>query len=767
MTLHMEKKIDFDPDEIPQSLKELSRWAPWKLEWNAKRGKFDKIPHNPKYPDRRLSTAKTDKWVGFDEAQKAMVKANLDGLGLVLTNYYDVIGIDLDGCFDQGVLKPWAKKIMQSVASYTEISPSGNGLRILCRSSIPGDWTNHDVGIEVYGGWEARFLTVTGSIWPGSEEDLVEVDPAILEAIAEEHGAIRRKADVISMMVPDILEDVAVPENLNASAKAFLADGTYDDDRSASLQWVGVSLLSSGLTEQEAFSLLANNEHAMDVALSHRRYDHDRALTYLWTHHIQKAKGKAHAVTPISEFEDISTPEDSAVRRLASMEPMEYERHRKAEAEALGVRASVLDKAVKKVRQRGLPTAKGLPKFKRNDEGHIIANVDNTFMALQCFPFSGMRIAYDRFRDEVMFSRTEGDNWESFKDEHYVELRIRMDQSGFERTTKDMTRDTVHAIAKKNEFDSAITWLTNIVPEWDGVERVRHFNRDYLGCEADDWSEAVSLYMWSAMAGRVLEPGCKADMVPVWISPEGRMKSTMVSSLSPDPEFFSEMSFHEKEVDLSRKMRGCLIAELAELAGLSRKEVEPVKSWITRRFEDWTPKFQEYNSGFKRRLVFVGTTNEERFLIGETGHRRFLPLYVSQGQPDALIRDRDQLWAEARELFREKGVIWQAAEKLGKSRHAEHMVEEPWAVDIRQWLDTPDAFSEGNERPADREFICVHDVLEKALRLDKGRKTRFDEIRVGKAMKQLGYQRQRRMVNGVRQYVYCPICPIADLLDFS
>ena len=141
------------------------------------------------------------------------------------------------------------------------------------------------------------------------------------------------------------------------------------------------------------------------------------------------------------------------------------------------------------------------------------------------------------------------------------------------------------------------------------------------------------------VGGRVLEPGIKADMVPILVGPQGCGKSSGVEALSPDPAFFTEISFAEKDDDLARKMRGRLVAEIGELRGLNTKELESIKAFVTRTHENWIPKYREFATQFPRRPVFVGTTNEDEFLADKTGNRRWLPVEVSKVDVKAIKRD--------------------------------------------------------------------------------------------------------------------------------
>lgn len=377
------------------------------------------------------------------------------------------------------------------------------------------------------------------------------------------------------------------------------------------------------------------------------------------------------------------------------------------------------------------------PGYVSNQKGEILVTMDNMTAALASRSECGMTLGYDAFKDEICKSMDGGTNWAPFRDADHTQLRINLERIGFKPPTKEITREAVLYVAERNAFDSAQLWLNRL--RWDGVPRVEGFFPTYWNTVDSAYCRAAGRYLWTALAGRVLDPGCKADMAPVAYGPQGARKSTGVAAIVPDPEFFAEISFGEKDNDISRKMRGRLIAELAELRGLHTKDLEGIKAFIARRHEDWTPKYREFNTQFPRRLVFFGTTNQQEFLADETGNRRWLPLAVNNVDVDGITRDRLQLWAEARELFLRGGVDYQEAEKLAAHEHAAFTIHDSWEDAIHKWLeeDAPTVISSA---------AIFMEVLHMATR-EVGRP---QEMRLGKAMAALGYKKSRKMVKGER-----------------
>lgn len=282
-----------------------------------------------------------------------------------------------------------------------------------------------------------------------------------------------------------------------------------------------------------------------------------------------------------------------------------------------------------------------LPAFKRVITGEIKASKDNVVMGLQRPDVCGFKVRHDTFREEVMIAVQGTEGWRSLKDTDMTQLCLNLERGGFQNISKDLIRDAISFVAEQNAFDSAQHWLDLKV--WDGVPRIEKFLPGYMGTADTAYTRAVGLYIWTAMAGRICAPGIKADMVPVAVGAQGTRKSSAVAALVPHEDFFTTIDLSGQDDDLARKMRGKLIVELDELKGLGSRDAEHIKSFTSRRFEEWTPKYREQTVRYARRSICFGTSNQDDFLVDATGNRRWLPFDCGMCETDAIARDREQL----------------------------------------------------------------------------------------------------------------------------
>ncbi|MEN6533139.1 MAG: DUF927 domain-containing protein [Bryobacteraceae bacterium] len=157
-------------------------------------GKPNKLPIDPK----RAGPAKTNSpttWGTFAEATQAAKRHKLAGVGFVFSESDPFAGVDLDDCRDPktGALEPWAEKIIQSLNSYTEVSPSLTGVKIWVRGKLPPGGRQKSLAngkVEMFD--KERYFTFTGLHLAGSPKS-IEARQAELVSL---HGEMFTSAPV-------------------------------------------------------------------------------------------------------------------------------------------------------------------------------------------------------------------------------------------------------------------------------------------------------------------------------------------------------------------------------------------------------------------------------------------------------------------------------------------------------------------------------------------------------------------------------------------
>ena len=168
-------------DNIPHEMRQYCQWVVWRYE-ETLNGKQTKVPYNPNsgYP---ASVTNPGSWGTYDQAIATCYQQNFNGIGFVLTENDPYAFIDLDepkGLNNQPLSQEEHDKILnrqkwiaEEFNSYAELSPSGNGLHIIVRGTLPSGRKRSC--IEVYS--SARFMTMTGNVY--RQSGIVDFNEAI------------------------------------------------------------------------------------------------------------------------------------------------------------------------------------------------------------------------------------------------------------------------------------------------------------------------------------------------------------------------------------------------------------------------------------------------------------------------------------------------------------------------------------------------------------------------------------------------------------
>jgi len=112
--------------------------------------------------NRTASVTDPNTWGTFEQALKDVLKRRCRGIGFVFTDT-PYTGIDIDHCLENGLPNITASQILAAIWSYTEISPSGQGLHIIVKASLPPG-PRRNGSAEMYD--TARYFAFTGNHYP-------------------------------------------------------------------------------------------------------------------------------------------------------------------------------------------------------------------------------------------------------------------------------------------------------------------------------------------------------------------------------------------------------------------------------------------------------------------------------------------------------------------------------------------------------------------------------------------------------------------------
>lgn len=268
--------------------------------------------------------------------------------------------------------------------------------------------------------------------------------------------------------------------------------------------------------------------------------------------------------------------------------------------------------------------------------------------------------------------------------------------------------------------------------KWDGKPRISTLFIKWLKCEDTPYTREVTRLVFAGGIHRLYNPGCKFDDVCVLIGTrQGEGKSTFVRWLAIRDDFFTEVTEFEGQKGIEA-IEGAWICEIAELLALTKlKEVEAVKSYITKLVDRYRRPFERRTTDVKRQCIFIGTTNKEQFLTDKTGNRRWYPIKVNSSGYDLYNNEREikadivQAWAEAKFMY-DKGELLPYADV---SLLKEIKQEQSKAVEDDYRVGLIESYLDGQQE------VCILELWVKALHNGEfSEPTKKDSIEIGLIM---------------------------------
>jgi predicted P-loop ATPase len=343
-----------------------------------------------------------------------------------------------------------------------------------------------------------------------------------------------------------------------------------------------------------------------------------------------------------------------------------------------------------------------------------------------------IELRHDVFAGRLLVKEGHNADWSYLDDAAIEDIWLRIDARFGFRPSDKFFFAVIRNIARQSPHHPVRHYLDGL--RWDGRARIDTWLTMYGGAEDNAYVREVSRLILTAAVRRVRKPGEKFDEMLILESGQGHaLKSSAIAALCPNPDWFSDdlpLAADSKEV--IERTSGKWIIEAAELEGIKSGRVEKLKAFLSRQIDVARLAYARQATERPRSFVIVGTTNLGTYLRDLTGNRRFWPVKVSAFDVQALLMNRDQLWAEASEVessgtsIRLPQELWAVAGAQQEQRR----IVDPWEDDIA------DAYGVQTGKVPAEEVWAVVGLS------DKGRRTQEHNARLGAVMKRLGYERK-------------------------
>ena len=258
---------------------------------------------------------------------------------------------------------------------------------------------------------------------------------------------------------------------------------------------------------------------------------------------------------------------------------------------------------------------------------------------------------------------------------------------------------------------------------------------------------------------RALDPGCKADSLPVLIGPQGCGKSTGLKAIACRDEFFSDTPFDVKSKDAYQMLRGVWLYEIGEAESLLKGGFRAVKGFITAQVDRYRKPYRTHVTSSPRGGTFATTSNETQieFLSDPSGSRRYHAMLVGthhKVRVEDIRRDAPFIWARTMHMFHGTGEYLEDGpdkqnwlpddyQSLSRRLNEKFGSGDPWVQFVGGWCQqrwNEWAFQKKTKGTAKVSMLDVNikEILSDVLSVPAHKQTRAEMKRVGEVLSQIG-----------------------------
>ena len=335
-------------------------------------------------------------------------------------------------------------------------------------------------------------------------------------------------------------------------------------------------------------------------------------------------------------------------------------------------------------------------------------------------------------------------------------------QTEFEKCSAAKIADILLVIAADNRVNPILDMITSA--KWDGKDRIEEiYNIFGIGKEDKLSREIIKKWLMQAVCGLFNDSKnpFSLDLILVFKGKQGIGKTRFFEHLAMLSQYFGEgVCIDPRNKDSIIQATSNWICELGEIGSTLKKDMDSVKAMLTKANDEYRLPYGRSTLKFPRMTSFVGTVNDDKFLIDQTGNRRFATVPIADDvhiDYNTQIRPFNslQLWAQVYRIIQEeiaKGATMASCFRLDPemkekldNRNQEYtkpMKAEDEVIDILSKLNMDRQKTSANYKIID-EYMTVTEFMSYHSELNK-----YTAEQVGKVLTKLGYESQKKKLDG-------------------
>lgn len=455
-------------------------------------------------------------------------------------------------------------------------------------------------------------------------------------------------------------------------------------------------------------------------------------------------------IDTVTEFEKIQIPEHFEPIHINETDISFYRKFKKIQKETNGFYAPVS------------ADERALQELQFDETGKLTIHNLETYLKLM-----NISVKYNDITHKLSISGVDQKESNDHINENIIPLIYDTMQHEFKKCNVNMIKQFLEVIATRNRFNPVIDMLNGV--KWDGIDRLEQVYNMFQIDQEDELSR-ILLKKWfmqciCGLHNTDSDSPFSLDIVLIFQGQQGAGKTRFFEHIAMNKKLFGEgVIIDPRNKDTHIQATSRWICELGEIGTTMRKDVDSLKAFLTLSSDTYRKPYGHTDLEYNRMTSFCGTTNDERFLIDETGNRRFatIPLksdlYIDY---DAQVKTFDslQFWSQIAELVETEikknnksyaSVFRLTREELIQLNERNREFEKPLKgeEEVTDVLCSLEMMKQDKTKNVVIEYMTVTEFISQHTEL-KGLNSR----QVGKVLDKLGYPMIKKKINGTVQRV--------------